>query len=90
MPYQFPSDRLEVPGAEALSVGAARDFLEEYVPRGPEDTELLVIAQGLRALLHNKVDRNEHGATRLLPEEHDRRAVASEEFLQMPRIDFPE
>lgn len=89
MPQQYPSDRLEVPGAEGLNVGTAREFLEEYTPKDAQDAELLVIAQGLRKLLHGQVDRNKYGSTILLEEEHERRRVDSEAFLKMPRVNFP-
>lgn len=68
MPRQYPSDKLEIPGAEGLNVGMAREFLDGYEPRGAEDAELLVIAQGLRKLLHSQVDRNQNGHEILLEE----------------------
>ncbi len=90
MPMQFPSDRFPVPDAEDLNVGAARDFLDSYEPKGPEDVELLVIAQGLAAVLHDKLDRNQQGAFILLPEEIQRRNAEVDTWLRMPREEFPE
>ncbi len=90
MPMQFPSDRFPIPDAENLNVGEARDFLDGYEPKGPEDAELLVIAQGLAAVLHDKADRNQHGAFILLPEEIDRRNAGVDAWLSSPREDFPE
>ncbi len=90
MPMQFPSDRFPIPGAEGLNVGAARDILDGYEPIRLEEDELLRIALGVIAVLHDKTDRNQKGAFILLPEYIQKRNAEVDAIISGLREDFPE
>jgi hypothetical protein len=98
MPFEYPSDRREVPltnrssdvaaTTSPLTLGEARDILNSpWAVLRPR--KLLTIARGLSEMVHNEIDYTTDGYLKLLPEEIKRRAIKSNEFLEMTPTEFP-
>jgi hypothetical protein len=87
MAIRYTSDT--VPFSHEETVGDIRDELDEFQPRTPREQRLLAIAQRFSELLHQRVDSHD-GLLQLLPGESGLRQRASEEFLKMPPVAFPD